>query len=234
MIKLQNWDTVVPMTKLHPGQPKTRKHYIKVDQTGDQLFTHLRFNIFRDGGIARLRIYGFGLAQVDRNSEAKKQPVQGKCVEFSDAYFGHPNNLLKLEPTTGMKDGWETSRRLDRPAIIDIDDNGFYGGEEWAVLQLDKTIVVSSIEVDTTHFKGNCPNSVRIDGACAAADEDTKTMVWETMLSRRKLDPNRSNGLVTLLKEIKQKPINHVRVVIMPDGGIARIRIYGNEFYTSQ
>lgn len=111
------------MNPLRRGEPPTRKHYFKLD-TYDQQYNYLRFNIFPDGGVARLRVYGYNLAEVVVN-DVRKKPIGGKCLEYSDAHYGHPDNLLNFDSSKGMYDGWETARRLDRPAEIQIDSNGF-------------------------------------------------------------------------------------------------------------
>lgn len=95
--------------------PDSRKQYFELN---GGLYTHLRFNIFPDGGIARLHVYGEPSSRSDKL-------VSGKCVKFSDAHYGHPDNLLKPEPSEGMFDGWETARRLDRPILVEVDDSGF-------------------------------------------------------------------------------------------------------------
>lgn len=110
------------MTTLRSGSSETRKNYFKLT-SGGRSFSHLRLNIFPDGGIARLRVYGQPSKSTMRSASLK--PIQGKCVQFSNAHYGNPDVLLKPTPSKGMFDGWETARRLDRPANIEVDENGF-------------------------------------------------------------------------------------------------------------
>ena len=106
------------MTNLGSGTPDTRKNNFDLSSVcGDRVFTHLRLNIFPDGGIARFRMYGIPTKKI--------QPIKGDCIEFSNAHFAHPGVLLNPSPSKGMHDGWETARKTDRPPKIDIDDSGF-------------------------------------------------------------------------------------------------------------
>ena len=43
----------------------------------------------------------------------------GVCVAYSDAHYGHPRNMIAPDRGANMGDGWETARRLDRPAILE-------------------------------------------------------------------------------------------------------------------
>lgn len=103
------------MTTLKSDSPDRSKHYFALD---GELCTHLRLNIFPDGGIARLRVFG-------ELEESRSEQVGGACVDFSDAHYGHPDNLLKPGPSEGMFDGWETARKIDRPTVIEVDNQGF-------------------------------------------------------------------------------------------------------------
>lgn len=118
------------MTQLNAGYQSTRLHYFPVQS--DKYYTHLRLNIYPDGGIARLRTYGVmqsppierlarytmedGLTLVDLAAMENG----GVCEGLSDAHYGHPRNLIKRGRGINMGDGWETARRKDRPAILKV------------------------------------------------------------------------------------------------------------------
>jgi len=114
--------------------------------------THVRLNIFPDGGVARLRIWGE--AQPDWARLARsKTPVDlaaaqhgGAPLACSDEFFSAPVNLLMPGRGRDMGDGWETRRRRD-------------SGHDWVVLRLGHRGVIETILVDTLHFKGNFPES---------------------------------------------------------------------------
>ena len=81
----------------------------------------------------------------------------GLCLGYSDAHYGHPRNMIKTELAVNMGDGWETARRLDRPAVLVADQAGILQvpGHEWAVFRLGLRGTPSHIIIDTNHFKVN-------------------------------------------------------------------------------
>ena len=79
--------------------------------------------MFPDGGIARLRTYGVALPRFVCPSLSDKvdflaADVGGICIDYSDAHYGHPRNVIHRGRGVDMGDGWETARRLDRPDIL--------------------------------------------------------------------------------------------------------------------
>src|ERR1043166_7035150 len=125
--------------------------------------THLRLNIYPDGGVARFRVHG----------EARPDPVVlagdrvdlaamehgGFVVLCSDMFFGHRQNLILPGRSTHMGNGWETKRRRGP-------------GNDWTIIRLAARGVVNHVEVDTDHFKGNAPAACSLD-ACDAHPRDT-------------------------------------------------------------
>ena len=83
----------------------------------EQRVTHLRLNIFPDGGVARLRVHGEvvpdWLRLVRRNSEFDLAAIEngGTVIASSDMFFGHRHNLIMPGSALNMSDGWETKRR---------------------------------------------------------------------------------------------------------------------------
>lgn len=90
-----------------------------------------------------------------------------------------------------MADGWETARRLDRPEIIEANDDGTLKvpGEEWAIFKLGYPGKIEKICVDTAHFKGNFPDSVKIEGAFLGFADWTPELSynWNTILKPSKV-----------------------------------------------
>lgn len=164
-----NWQEIVSHSKLNPGYEDTRKNYFKI--TSSKTYTHIRLNYFPDGGVARFKVYGVIkndlLMRTDKVIDLAGILNGGICLSFSNAHFGHPNNLLKPNKGINMGDGWETARRLDRPEILEVDEKGILKnvpGREWAIIKLGMKGLVNSIVVDTSHFKGNFPDTIQILG----------------------------------------------------------------------
>ncbi|XP_061563421.1 allantoicase [Cololabis saira] len=234
----EEWPELVGMSKLEPGYLDCCHNYFKVNFK--RRVTHLRLNMYPDGGIARLRVYGVG--QRDWSSISSDQQVDlvaqsngGVCLGYSNAHFGHPRNMIGFGRGVNMGDGWETARRLDRPKELKVDGQGILQvpGSEWAVFRLGHVGLISSVEVDTNHFKGNFPDSCRIEACLLNPEEEDQSVrtkwssvKWEVLLPPQKLRPHHrhhySKADLTMTHLV-----SHVRLVIAPDGGVSRLRLWG-------
>nr|CAD7462819.1 unnamed protein product [Timema tahoe] len=219
-LRSQTWQEIVPMVPLKAGYKETRHHYFPTLKS-DKMWTHVRLNLYPDGGIARLRLFGEAILDLTLlNSSQILDLVSmvngGVCEDYSNAHYGHPRNIIRPNEGIGMSDGWETARRLDRPPIIQVSPEGFLQlpGFEWAVFRLGAPGVVHRIEVDTKHFKGNYPDTVWLEGKLGLQAK------WIKLLSQTKLSMDKLH----VYKELDNKgPFTHVRVNIAPDGGISRV-----------
>jgi allantoicase len=179
--------------------------------------THLRFNIYPDGGVARLRVYGEPVndpgLQPGTYADLAALKNGGLVVGCSDMFFGHRHNLILPGRSTHMGDGWETKRRRGP-------------GHDWIVVRLAARGAISQIEVDTDHFKGNAPESCSLEACDAPELARGKHAVegppWSTLLPRTPLHPDAVHRF-----EVSAGPATHVRLAIYPDGGIARLRLFG-------
>ncbi|MGO9590145.1 MAG: allantoicase [Candidatus Acidiferrales bacterium] len=183
-------------------------------------FTHLRLNIFPDGGVARLRVHGEVAPCASRSSRAEFDLAAvengGTIVASSDQFFGEPLNMLMPGLARNIGEGWETRRRRGP-------------GHDWAIVKLGAPGIIRRIEVSTAHFKGNFPESCAID-ACFAADVavDSGTdapQEWKPLLAKSRLKANARHVFRKQLHKIG--PATHIRLNIYPDGGISRLRVFG-------
>jgi len=171
--------------------------------------THLRLNIFPDGGVARLRVDGDpipAMAQVcpeDRATDLASSLVGGVALDASDVHYSPPSNLLRPTEPAGMWDGWETRRRRGP-------------GHDWAILRLGLPGLVERVEVDTRHFKGNAPGWVSID-----LSDDGET--WQEVVTQVEVGPDQVNSVP--LGTPAHAAL--LRLDIHPDGGVARLRARG-------
>jgi allantoicase len=211
-----SWSEILPQTPL-AGDAHNRFAVPR----DDRRFTHLRLNIYPDGGVARLRVYGRAAPDWARLRTSEK-PIDlaavehgGLVVASSDMFFGSAHNMLMPGEPRGMHDGWETKRRRGP-------------GHDWAIVELGTAGLVERFVVDTTHFKGNAPGSCSIDGCHAPGVDPAGNVptdaVWRPLLAQTPLAPHRRHELEAL------KPLGdttHVRLNIYPDGGVSRFRAYG-------
>lgn len=236
-----SWLELVPMSKLRPGYADTCHHYFPI--SAQRRWTHIRLNLYPDGGIARMKVYGVG--NKDWSSLPLNQMVDlasmqngGVCLGYSDAHFGQPRNLIGIGRAKNMGDGWETARRLDRPPILKVNDKGILDvpGYEWAVFRLGHPGVIIHVEVDTNHFKGNAPAFFKIDATYLTLEEEEESIQknwtknlhvsWKTVLPETKLKPHKRHFFVYNLIE-SCEIFTHVRLIIAPDGGVSRMRLWG-------
>jgi allantoicase len=186
-----------------------------------QPWTHLRLSIYPDGGVARLRVYGE--VAVDWAQGAPKGRVVdlasvtngGLFLDASDTHYGTRGALIMPDRAKNMGDGWETRRRRGP-------------GYDWAIVRLGATGVVSKVEIDTNHYKGNYPASASLEGCLApgASAERLHTALWSTILPQTKLSADKRHFYSG--KQLQPVgAVSHVRLNIFPDGGVSRLRIHG-------
>lgn len=230
--KSECWPELVEMTNLKPGYEETRKTYISVDS--NEVCSYIRVNIYPDGGIARLRVFGTvvpDLSQFDCTDVIDLIAMEngGTCVGYSNAHFGHPRNLIKPSRGVNMGDGWETMRRLDRPAVLEADETGILKvpGCEWAIIKMCCLGYVNEVVVDTIHFKGNFPDSVKVEGTILSPEETLSSAKWVTIIGYQKLTANSEHFYKNEIHV--DGPFSHIRVTMSPDGGISRVRLFGQK-----
>jgi allantoicase len=185
-------------------------------------WTHVRLNIFPDGGVARFRVYGevtpdWSAVKPGHLVDLAALQYGGRAVACSDMFFSSMNNLLMPGRSANMGDGWETRRRRGP-------------GHDWVIIRLGKAGIVRKLEVDTNHFKGNFPDTCSVDGCHApgqAVDALTWThFAWKELLPRQKLQAHTQHYFEKEL--VDAGAVTHVRLNIHPDGGISRFRVLGH------
>ncbi|MBI2310900.1 MAG: allantoicase [Betaproteobacteria bacterium] len=209
------WGTLIPATNLKGNS----HHYISVDD--ERTWTHVRLNIFPDGGVARLRVYG----QVQCNWEQKDRSAVydlsamengGRAIAWNDAHFGMAENLTAPGRGVNMGDGWETRRRREP-------------GNDWCIIALGHRGAIEEIVVDTAHFKGNYPDRCAIQAADVTGGTEeslvTQSMFWPVLLPEQKLEMDAIHAFRSEVRKIG--PVTHVRLNIYPDGGVSRLRLFG-------
>ncbi|MBA3452665.1 MAG: allantoicase [Deltaproteobacteria bacterium] len=210
-LETATWTELLPRSPLQGDS----KNMFEIDSRAR--FTHLRLEIFPDGGVARLRIHGHAVPQWSRvralgGAIDLAALENGAVVETcSDMFFGSRNNLIKAGPSLSMADGWETRRRRGP-------------GNDWAIIRLAAAGTIERLLLDTSHFKGNAPARASIEGVHAPGVAVDKLTGWRTLLSTAMQAHTRH----TFDDELRRiGPVTHLRLSVYPCGGVARLRAWG-------
>jgi allantoicase len=187
----------------------------------DRPWSHLRLNIYPDGGVARLRIYGIPYRDWSKQSPDEEIDLAsalngGRALACSDEHYGRMGNLLNPGRGSDMGDGWETARRRTP-------------GHDWVIIALGHPGEIERIVVDTNHFKGNYPDRCSITAALvqggAESHIESQSLYWQELLPPQKLEMHQEH---TFIEEIRRLgAVSHVRLNIHPDGGVSRLRLFG-------
>jgi allantoicase len=215
------WREVLPYSALGGNQ----RNFFELRGTG--VCTHLKLNIYPDGGVARLRAYGtvrrdwslFGGVGAEGPADIDLAAALngGRALTCSDEHYGAMRNLLLPGRGSSMGDGWETRRRREP-------------GFDWVILSLGHAGRVHMLEVDTAHFKGNFPHQISVNAALlTGTDEDanltSRSLFWPLLLEPQFLH---ADDIVQFRAELLDLgTISHVRVNLHPDGGLSRVRLFG-------
>jgi len=191
-------------------------HYLPIDD--DSIWTHLRLNIYPDGGVARLRIYGEvrpDISAVEGVIDLVALENGGRAIACSDEHYGSMHNLNVAGRGVNMGDGWETARRRGP-------------GNDWVILALGQSGVIEQVEIDTAHFKGNYPDRVSLHAAVFSNGDDARfdSDAWQVLLPETKLSMDKQHHYEDELNAVGV--VSHVRMSIFPDGGISRLRLHGH------
>ena len=209
------WVEILPKSALQ-GDHKNR-----FALTSTHAFTHVRLNIFPDGGVARLRLFGDAVPDWRRIGHARGE-IDVAAAEHgadvlacSDMFFGERRNLIMPGRARNMSDGWETRRRRGP-------------GHDWSIVRLSSRATVQRLLIDTNHFRGNYPDTCEIE-ACDSpgASVDVLTAAehpWRPLLPRTKLHAHTRHHLEDELHALG--PVTHLRMKVFPDGGVSRLRAF--------
>lgn len=208
------WVEVLSKSPLLPGS----QNFFSISDRA--VYTHLRLNIYPDGGVARLKVYGNVHREWSRVGDMEDfdlaAAVNGAVpVVCNDMFFSHMGNLIMPGRGINMGDGWETKR------------NRTPNNRDWVILKLAYAGFIDRILVDTCHFKGNYPDSCLLEGLLLDGNEPsdwTSALPWQVILPQAKLQADYEHFFEN---PENRGPFNYVRLTIFPDGGVSRLRLFG-------
>ncbi len=182
------------------------------DVVSDQRWTHVRLTIYPDGGVARLRVLGDVVPDprmLTGTVDLAGLVNGGRVVGCSDMFYSSAGNLIRPGTTLTIAEGWETARRRD-------------GGHDWVLFALAGAGSIRRAEIDTSHFTGNAPGEARLVGIDARVSPLEDERAWKELLPRTRLRPDTQHRF-----RIGSDSVTHVRMEVFPDGGMARVRFFG-------
>jgi len=210
-----DWITLIPSTSLKGNS----HHYFTIDNNA--CFTHVRLNIYPDGGVARLRVHGRVVSDVSTLDKAAVHDLAAvelgaRAIAWNDAHFGAVANLLNPGRGVNMGDGWETRRRREP-------------GNDWCIIELGHPGKVEQVILDTAFFKGNYPDRCSLQAALVGAGTAdsivTQSQFWQELLPPQKMAMDKVHEFSEAVQDLG--PVSHVRINVFPDGGLSRVRLLG-------
>ena len=197
-----DWTTILDHVKVYGDTKNT------FDVRSDRRWTHVMLSLHPDGGVARLRVHGIGRPDPDllEFGPIDLAALENGAVvmECSNRFYSSPQNLLAPGMPRFMGDGWETARRRDN-------------GNDWVEIRLAGLGLVRRVELDTSYFLGNSPAAAQLTGRTAEGD-------WIELLARTRLMPDTRHRF----RVSADRPVSQARLDIYPDGGLARVRLWGD------
>lgn len=206
----KDWETVIPKTECGPNQ----KHFFARDKLTEKNYTHARLRMYPDGGIARFRLYGHVVPVTKESSDVidfASVKNGGVAIKVSDQHFGTADNLLLPGRGHDMSDGWETKRSREP------------GHTDWVVIRLGAPAKLQKVVIDTAHFRGNFPQKINVKGTSVKDENDIDKAEWTTIVPDSKTSADKEHEFTIKNNEA----LSHIKVTIIPDGGVKRIRAFG-------
>jgi len=208
LLETLEWTTLVGRS---PCEGDTENAY---EVVSDRRWTHVRLTIHPDGGVARFRVHGEVVPDprfLTTTVDLLALENGGRLLDTSDAFYASPENLILPGRARTTGEGWENARRRGP-------------GNDWATFTLAARGEPTLVEVDTSYFIGNAPGSVRVQ----AADSTSPGAVpveddwWDVVTQTPVLVDTRHQFLVGT-----RRPATHLRLDVYPDGGLTRLRCFG-------
>jgi allantoicase len=208
------WKTILGVQECGPSQ----RFGWKLDAPTREQYTHVRLNMYPDGGIARFRLFGHAVPIFPDDKEAvfdlAAAQMGGVAVSCSDQHFGTKDNLLLPGRGKDMGDGWETARSRTK------------GHVDWTIVRLGAPGRIQKFVVDTAHFRGNFPQKVAVQGIewTAEGEPGADAEGWQEAVPPSKTGPDQEHEFEN---GAQQSVFTHAKLIMIPDGGVKRFRAFG-------
>ncbi|KAJ2562257.1 Allantoicase [Coemansia sp. RSA 1822] len=209
------WTELLPRIEVSANS----RHLLALWTPTSDAFNFVRLVLHPDGGVARLRIYGT-VALIRSQGECDLACVTSgaRVVSASDETLGAKEALILPTQASATDSsnvrGWKTRRsRTDEH-------------HDWAIIKLGEPGFLTRVEIDTATFDGDQPVRASIHACYTELEspERDAECFWYEIASRTELNANMCHKIDVQLNDV---PFSHIKVVIHPDGGVSRVRAFG-------
>ncbi len=204
-LRFASWTPLVQRSELAGDSPN------EFSVEHPRRFSHIKLRIFPDGGVARLRVHG----QASPDPRLLRGTIDlaaaehgGRVVDCSNKFYSSPTNLLLPDRARSMAEGWENARRRQ-------------GDHDFVEVALAGPGRIERIEIDTSYFLHNAPGQAELIGYGQLGEQELVPAT--VLLPATALLPDTRHQFFVDDPGIYER----VRLRVFPDGGIARLRVWG-------
>ncbi len=235
------WYPILNKTKL-----QGHAYHSEKSQTTDKIFSMIRVSNYPDGGLSRIGLYcdlsndlakkhiksfvytdtipcsfkPLSIPYQPTEEEIKKNWLRlkksdevnlasmafgARVIKASNEHYGPAVQVISPFAPISMFDGLESSRSRK------LNHN------EEVIIALARTEVIYRVEMDFTFFVHNNPLFVSVDGLSAGE--------WIPLVNKTRVKAFAGNFKEFLIQS--KLPVEQIRVVTYPDGGMNRLRVFG-------
>ncbi|KAJ2456192.1 Allantoicase [Coemansia sp. RSA 2336] len=209
------WEELLPQVDISGNS----RHLLALWTATKTPYSHVRLVLHPDGGVSRLRILGTVVASPQAAGEIDLACVTAgaRVVKASDEKLGAKENLILPSRATtdcASTQGWKTRRSRTQDH------------SDWAIVRLGEPGFLTRIELDTQTFNGDQPVSASVQACFTDLDDPERDSecFWYQIVPRIELNGNKLHKVDVTLNDV---PFSHIKLVIHPDGGVSRLRAFG-------
>ncbi len=209
---LKDWEALLPKTVLADDCPNT------FSVPNGKRYSHLRLNIYPDGGITRFHALGQPVPSWMAPGAVPLSSLDlagahngGQVFGWSDAISAPAaQNLIYPSAPSDSNDAWITRRRRQP-------------GHDWLVVRLAEAGQLHTVVLDTERLETDIPAKASLEGAHSLGQPEESD--WFELLPAQ---ATLSNTEHVYSQEIAtHEEVRWVRLNLFPDGGMARLRLWG-------
>ncbi|KAJ1646759.1 Allantoicase [Coemansia asiatica] len=209
------WTELLPIVDVSPDS----RHLLALWSQTSDAYNFVRIVLHPDGGISRLRVMGTVVAnqEIEGEIDLALANAGARVILASNDMLGNKENLILPGPASANEPetlGWKTRRSRSSDH------------SDWAIIKLAEPGFLTRIELDTGLYDGDQPVAAALQ-ACyteMANPEKDPQCFWYQIAPRTELNGSKLHSIDVTLNDV---PFSHIKLIIHPDGGVSRLRAYG-------